>query len=204
MIVGHEMLSRGPEGPLEIPDVFFQMSAERQILTEVDLHCLQRCLTAANSLPPGLWIHVNLYPSTIIEMPPERLIELFPDERKSGRFCIEIVEHQPVAALDILADHVGKLRESGIRLAIDDVGFGASMLESLLVLEPEILKIDRRYVNGVAGRPDRERYLKRLIDVGHALGSEMVAEGIETATDLELMKEMGVKFGQGFFWGKSA
>jgi EAL domain-containing protein (putative c-di-GMP-specific phosphodiesterase class I) len=200
-IVGYEMLSRGPAGPLEIPEIFFRVSMENKVLTEVDLHCMQRCIESASTMDSELWFHVNLYPSTVAETSPEKLLGFFPKDVKNWKFCIEIVEDQQVSDMEKLASTTSKLKKAGVKLAIDDVGFGASTLESLIVLEPDILKIDRRYVSGVAGDTRRERYLLRLIKVARALGAELVAEGIETRADLELMLEVGVEYGQGYLWG---
>ncbi len=200
-VIGYEMLTRGPKGPFEIPEVLFKTSLEHGILTQVDLHCMKRCITAAKTMDPSLSFHVNLYPSTILSTPPETLLKLFPRNTDKWKFCVEIVEDEHISDMDRLREQLAKLRKAGVQLAIDDVGFGASTLESLIVLEPDILKIDRRYVSKVAGDSRRERYLLRLIKVARALGAELVAEGIETRTDLELMMEVGVEYGQGFLWG---
>ncbi len=200
-ITGYEMLTRGPTGPYEIPEVLFKVSMEHDILAEVDLHCAKRSIEAAKTMDSSLSFHVNLYPSTILATAPEKLLELFPGDTEKWKFCVEIVEDQHISDMDKLREQLTKLRKAGIQLAIDDVGFGASTLESLIVLEPDILKIDRRYVSKVAGDSRRERYLLRLIKVARALGAELVAEGIETRTDLELMMEVGVEYGQGFLWG---
>jgi len=195
------MLSRGPKGPLENPEVLFKVAMEHNILAEVDLHCMQRCITAAQELSSDLWFHVNVYPSTAKDTSPDRLLGMFPENVSEWQFCIEIVEDQLIGDMNLLAANLMRLRKSGIKVAIDDVGFGASTMESLIVLEPDILKIDRRYVSGVAGDMQRERYLLRLIKVARALGAELVAEGIENRADLELMLEVGVEYGQGFLWG---
>ncbi len=196
------MLSRGPDGPLEAPEAFFSASVAHEILCQVDLHCVARCIATARSMSPDLWFHVNFFPSTIIETPVETVLQLFPPDVKKWNFCIEIVEDQIISDMDYLCGNLWKLRKAGLKLAIDDVGFGASTLESLIVLEPDILKIDRRYVSGVAGNSPKERHLLRLIKVARALGAELVAEGVESRDDLELMLEVGVEYGQGFLWGK--
>ena len=89
-------------------------------------------------------------------------------------------------------------------VSIDDVGFGRSSLESLIILEPDIVKIDRKYVSGIADEPTKCRLLRRLVKVVNSLGAELVAEGIECREELELLVEMGVPFGQGWYWGKPA
>lgn len=203
-LVGYEILSRGPAGAFEMPDDLFRVSVEYNLLTIVDLRCLKTCLAA--SINPRFdhtaRFHVNLFPSTIIDTPIDRLMTLFPSNRKDGGFCIEISEQQFIGDPAYLRDHVNALRERGILVAIDDVGFGRSSLESLIILEPDIVKIDRKYVSGIADEPTKARLLKRLVKVVNALGSELIAEGIERRDELELLIEMGVEYGQGWYWGK--
>ena len=87
-------------------------------------------------------------------------------------------------------------------VAIDDVGFGRSCLESLILLEPDIVKIDKRCVMGISRDRTLVRQLKRILKVAESLGTEVVAEGIETNEDLEVLKQLGVAYGQGYVWGK--
>lgn len=203
-IFGHEILSRGPAGAFEMPDDLFRVSCEYNLLTIVDLRCLKTCLNA--SLDPkfdqNTRFHVNLFPSTIIDTPIDRLLTLFPPNRKPGNFCIEISEQQFIGDPAYLRDHVAALKENGILVAIDDVGFGRSSLESLIILEPDIVKIDRKYVSGIADEPAKARLLRRLVKVVNALGAELIAEGIERKDELELLLEIGIEFGQGWYWGK--
>src|SRR5690606_9490429 len=70
--VGYEMLCRGPSGPFESPLHFFRVSLEQNILTPVDLRCLQACVQGANSLD-GMRIHLNMFPSTMLATPTTRL-----------------------------------------------------------------------------------------------------------------------------------
>ena len=94
------------------------------------------------------------------------------------------------------------LKDAGIQVAIDDVGFGRSSLESLILLEPNLVKIDQKVVRGAAADPGKQRSLKRLVDVVNAMNCEVVAEGIESREDLELLRQVGVPHGQGFLWGQ--
>jgi EAL domain-containing protein (putative c-di-GMP-specific phosphodiesterase class I) len=81
------------------------------------------------------------------------------------------------------------------------VGFGRSCLESLVLLEPEWIKLDRRMVHGLAQDPGQRRALARLLALSEALGARVVAEGIETRADLAVLLDQGVERGQGFLWG---
>jgi diguanylate cyclase (GGDEF)-like protein len=205
-IVGYEILSRGPKGAFEMPDDLFRVSVEYNLLTIVDLRCIKTCL-AASSDPkflPNTVFHVNLFPSSIMDTPIERLLTLFPADREPGQYCIEISEQQFIGDPAYLREHVQALKDHGIKVAIDDVGFGRSSLESLIILEPDIVKIDRKYVSGISTDPAKARLLKRLVKVVNSLGSDLIAEGIECREELDLLVEMGVPYGQGWYWGKPA
>ncbi len=137
-----------------------------------------------------------------MDTPIERLMTLFPSNKTDGNYVIEISEQQFIGDPAYLRDHVQALKERGLLVAVDDVGFGRSSLESLIILEPDIVKIDRKYVSGISEEPAKARLLKRLVKVVNSLGAELVAEGIECREELDLLVEMGVPFGQGWLCGK--
>ncbi len=207
-IVGYEILTRGPAGPFEMPDDLFRVSAEQNLLTAVDLRCLKTCLQAIERPEfhykenKKLRFHVNLFPSTIIDTSIEHLLQLFPEGIKPDRLCVEISEQQFIGDPAYLKDDVMALRERGIQIAIDDVGFGRSSLESLIILEPDVVKIDRKYVSGISTDASKVRSLKRLVKVVKALGAELMAEGIEEKAEIPVLLDLGVHYGQGWYWGK--
>jgi EAL domain-containing protein (putative c-di-GMP-specific phosphodiesterase class I) len=203
-VVGWEFLSRGPAGSFEMPGDFLRVALERNILTLVDLNCLRSCLQAARGLPDDMLRHVNLFPSTLLDMPQERLVELFPSDRGRNRFCVEVSEQQFIGDPACLRAPVRALKDAGIRVAIDDVGYGRSSLESLILLEPDVVKIDQKVVKGAARDQVQERSLRRLVALVRAVGCELVAEGIESREDLDLLRALGVPHGQGFLWGEPA
>jgi diguanylate cyclase (GGDEF)-like protein len=200
-VSGYEMYSRGPDGAFESPADFFRVCVENNVLTTVDLLCLKLCIAATANAGNHLRFHINLFPSTILDTPIDNLLALFPTDRTGKSFCVEISEQQFVGDPGYLRDHVNALKQAGILVAIDDVGFGRSSLESLILLEPDMVKVDRKYVTGVSREPAKARLLKRVVNVAKSLGAEIVAEGIEVQDDLPILKEIGVHYGQGYYWG---
>jgi diguanylate cyclase (GGDEF)-like protein len=199
--VGYELLTRGPAGPFEMPYDFFRIAIESNMLTRVDLRCLKTCIVAAGLLEKGSRFDVNLFPSTIIDTPIERLLDFFPQDKSIGTFCVEISEQQFIGDPSYLKEHTAALQNAGILVGIDDVGFGRSSLESLILLEPDVVKVDIKYVAGISLDVQKQRLLRRLIGVVEALGAELIAEGVESREDLEMVKSMGVKYAQGYLWG---
>ncbi len=202
-IVSREMLIRGPEGPLNRPDNLFRFCQEKDILTAVDLRCLKSCALAATACSTnGTRYHVNIMPATLLQTPVEELIRVLKVSDNYGHCVLEISEQQLLGDPNVLVPRVRMLQEAGIRIAIDDVGFGNSCLESLLLLRPEVMKIDKRLIQGLAADAQMQETLNRLLKVAAVLGAEVVAEGIEDPDDYRLLLDLGVKLGQGYLFGK--
>ena len=96
------------------------------------------------------------------------------------------------------------LRSEGVLIGVDDVGFGRTSLEALLVVEPDIIKIDRHYVHGVGSDPHKAKRLQRMVAAVGRLDAEIVAEGVECREDLSVLTDLGLPFVQGFLWGRPA
>ncbi len=200
-IVSREMLVRGPEGPLECPDDLFRFCQEQDILVAVDLRCLTRCAEAARSSGDARY-HVNIMPATLLQTPAAELARVLRVNADYGHCCLEISEQQLLGDPTVLVPRVRELQAAGIRIAIDDVGFGNSCLEGLVMLQPQIMKIDKRMVRGLAADAELRRALNRLLMVAEVLGAEVVAEGIETSQDYDVLLELGVRYGQGYLFGR--
>lgn len=202
--VGYEFLSRYSAGIFEMPENFFRMCAERNVLTLVDHVCLRQAIEASMLLPPFARFHLNIFPTTLIGVPVQHLLEIFPQPLPPETFCLEISEQQIIGDPSYLLPIVNALRAAGLLIAIDDVGFGSSCLETLVVLKPDMMKIDKRCVIGINEDPERIEHLRRYAGIAQTLGCEIVAEGIETAAELSIVRDIGIEYGQGYFWGKPA
>jgi len=84
------------------------------------------------------------------------------------------------------------------------VGFGRSSLEALLVLEPDVIKIDRAFVHGASRDAGARRRLERLVRTARHLSADIVAEGLERESDRALLRELGVRYAQGYLLGRPA
>ena len=202
--IGYEFLSRYSNSTFEMPENFFRLCAERNVLTLVDHACLRASIRAAEYLPPYARFHLNIFPTTLLAIPVQHLLELFPNPIPADTFCLEISEQQIIGHPTYLVPAVQALRAAGILIAIDDVGFGSSCLESLVLLEPDILKLDKRCVIGIDDDPPRVEHLRRYVRIARTLGCQVVAEGIETAKELAVVRSLGIEYGQGYLWGKPA
>jgi diguanylate cyclase (GGDEF)-like protein/PAS domain S-box-containing protein len=121
------------------------------------------------------------------------------------RLCLEVTESAVVADLETATRSLNRLKKLGVRLAIDDFGVGYASLSQLKALPPvDILKIDRSFVAGVIGDHEDRAIVEAVVQLAASLGLETVAEGVESAEQGELLREMRCSTGQGFHFARPA
>jgi diguanylate cyclase (GGDEF)-like protein len=201
-IVGYELLSRLDYEGYTSPDVFFLFARNADLLGIVDYACMKTCLNALKDVPIARRIYINLFPSTLTEIPVERLVQEFASAGKNISFCLEINEQQILRDPFYLITSVMRLKKAGIKIALDDYGFGHSSIETLVLLEPDIVKIDKKIIIGISKDARKSNSLKRLLKIIESCKATVIAEGIENQEDLEILHNLGVNYGQGFLMGK--
>jgi diguanylate cyclase (GGDEF)-like protein len=200
--IGYELLSRLNYEGYSAPDVFLSFARNANLLEIVDYACMKTCLNTVKDIAITQRVYINMFPSTLAEIPIERLLQDFALIGKNNRFCLEINEQQILGDPAYLIPSITRLKNAGIKIALDDYGFGHSSIETLVLLEPDIVKIDRKIIHGIAEDVRKSNNLKRLLKVVESCKASVIAEGIETAQDLQVLRNLGVTYGQGFFMGK--
>ncbi len=115
---------------------------------------------------------------------------------------LEVTERVLIEVAGPILDELGRLRQLGVRLAIDDFGTGYASLAYLRELPVDIIKIDPSFVAGLGTDGTLAMLTRTIVQVGHDLGIEIVAEGIDRPEQLELLRAMGCGLGQGFLVAK--
>jgi len=200
--VGFELLSRLDYDGYSSPDEFLLFARNANLLGIVDYSCMKSCLNTLKDLLVVERIYINMYPSTLSEVPIERLLQDFAAAGKNINFCLEINEQQISGDPFNLIPSILKLKDAGIKIALDDYGFGHSSVETLVLLEPDIVKIDKKIVNGIAKDPRKFNSLKRLLKVIESCKASVIAEGIENQEDFQVLRDLGVTYGQGYLMGE--
>ncbi len=114
----------------------------------------------------------------------------------------EITEHAVVSDAKNAFNFITRLSRMGVRFAIDDFGTGYSNLMTLNSLPFHTLKVDQSFVADLAGSNEARTIVKAMIDLGHALDMSIIAEGIETSRQAEILYSLDCDLGQGFFFGR--
>jgi diguanylate cyclase (GGDEF)-like protein/PAS domain S-box-containing protein len=116
-----------------------------------------------------------------------------------SRVCLEITESVAMADPERTVGVLTRLRDIGVRLAIDDFGTGQSSLAYLRRLPVQTLKIDRSFIAGLTKDDASRSIVRATIEVGHALGLVVTAEGVEDSAQLVALQELGCDNAQGYF-----
>jgi EAL domain-containing protein (putative c-di-GMP-specific phosphodiesterase class I) len=201
-IMGFEALSRGPRGSgLEGADALFGAAAANRLLVELDRLCRKRALLSSARVPSNAKIFVNTLPATMRDpqFRGKALIDFLDKAQVApDRIVIEITEHLVIENYNIFRDTMAYFTDLGMSFAVDDVGAGYSGLESIAKLKPSYLKIDTALVRDVHVSPVNRSMVKALIALGHGIGAKVIAEGIHNEEETQVLRAMGVDFGQGY------
>jgi diguanylate cyclase (GGDEF)-like protein/PAS domain S-box-containing protein len=119
-----------------------------------------------------------------------------------GRLKLEITESVLMSDPESMVVTLDELRRRGVELSLDDFGTGYSSLSYLHRFPLDTLKIDRSFVSRMCRAPEAFRLVRSIIELGHDLGLDVVAEGVEAADEAERLRELGCDFAQGYFYSR--
>jgi diguanylate cyclase (GGDEF)-like protein len=208
-VTGVEALARWhhPERGLLSPDEFIPLAERSNLLRPMTLYLIDTALRQANAWrSKGLEISVavNLSMQNMLDLRlPNDLARLLTSWRlPAGSLELEITEST------IMADHrrattiLSRLSKMGVRLSIDDFGTGYSSLAYLQELPVDAIKIDKSFVMEMHEDAGNATIVQSTVDLGHNLGLEVVAEGVETVESYNTLARLGCDYAQGYFLSK--
>ena len=203
---GYEALIRGPsDSALHSPILLFKTAQTFDLLEPLELLCRELSINAfASSGVEGL-LFLNVNPMLLLTSDhpsgiTKRLIQQAGLEPE--RIVIELSEQFQVEDTELFIEAVKHYREFGFNIAIDDLGSGFSGLKLWSELQPDIVKIDRYFIDQLHRDPIKKAFVKNIIELAKSTGSRVVAEGIETSEELLTCKELGADLGQGYLLGR--
>ena len=195
--VGYEALTRFEDGTP--PDV--QLSEARRAGLHLDLEeaMMAAALERAGDLPDSTLVFVNASPALIME----RGAALQQFEAPAGRLVFEVTEHERVDDYRELPAALDALRPD-LKVCVDDCGAGYASLRHVLALEPDFVKLDAEWVRGLELDFARQALVSGLAAFAETTQVELIAEGIETDVELDVLRRLGIRLGQGYLLGRPA
>ncbi|MGA8208599.1 MAG: EAL domain-containing protein [Nocardioidaceae bacterium] len=197
---GYEALARFPQvdGRSWGPDRWFTEAEGIGLGIELETSAVAAALRLLGRLPRRTTLSVNVSARSLCAS--DDVVKLLPVD--ASRVVVELTEHSQVDDYDLLLHTLERVRASGARIAVDDAGSGYAGLEHILRLQPEVLKLDRTLVQGVAVHPGRQAMCVAMVGFTERMRSSLVAEGVETRADLDTLAGLGVPLAQGYFLGR--
>ena len=202
-----EALARGPRGTsVERPEVLFEYARRKGVESDIDLICITEAFEAYTRLPTRPLLSINVHGATLAS------VDHFSDRVLSAakaygiapdRLMFEVLEYRAPWAIETFLSTLDLLRDAGVRIAVDDLGVGASNYQMIVDCHPDVLKIDRHVVHGSGGDRWRHAVLESIATLGRACGATPIAEGGETAADLEALLDVGIDTVQGWLYARS-
>lgn len=201
-----EALSRGPSGThFENAAVLFDYVRLRGEEVRMDRHCATAALERAAKLTDRSITSINVHATTLVRDAefPEFFIHA---AREAGiaanTLILEIVEKAEASNYERLRLSLRRLRDAGVRIALDDLGLGNCNHQLFLEVRPDFVKIDRYFVSNCDVDRDRRSLIRSMAQLARDFNAVVIAEGIETAGELATVRALGIDLVQGFLFGR--
>lgn len=176
-------------------DEWFEEAVSLGMSTEIDLATLDTAIQTVNHHQySDSLVSLNVLPETMLD---DRFFETMLSLGHE-QVVVEVTEHARIANYADIQLVLSELRAEGVKLAIDDAGAGFASLRHILDLMPDLIKLDISLTRNIDTDHARCALATGLISFAREIGAGIVAEGIETAAELETLRELGVQYGQGF------
>lgn len=197
-LLGVEALARFLPEPRRTPDVWFADATSVGLGVELELAAVRAALSELPSLPAASYLSINLSAEAVLDPATMQLLTSAAPER----LVVELTEHAAVEDYPVLVRALDKIRGAGVRLAVDDAGAGFASLRHILRLRPDIIKFDLELTRGIDGDPARRALAYALGMFAAEMSAVVVAEGVETAGELAVLRDIGADAAQGFYLGR--
>jgi EAL domain-containing protein (putative c-di-GMP-specific phosphodiesterase class I)/CheY-like chemotaxis protein len=199
----YEALARGPAGTnVHAADTLFAYVRRKHEEVRVDRVCVAGALAAAAPLDRSAKLAINVHASTLTRDP--HFAEYVAEHAgRAGialdRLIFEIVEYAPQTG-PAFTMAIEKLRARGCAIALDDIGLGHSNYRMILDTRPDYYKLDRFLVKGLTTSPYQLEIVRSVVSLANAVGATVIAEGVETEEDAQVLRAAGITLFQGFLF----
>ncbi len=204
-VLGWEGLSRGPRGSdLELPIVLFGRAARHTLVEELERACRRQAFADWLIFGSPGRLFLNTVPATVRDtsFAGRGVFDYLGQKLAPSSVTLEITERHVIENLNLYREAMHSFTDLGFTFAIDDVGAGHSGLETVAMLKPAYLKIDIGLVRDVHQKKVSQQVLKAIVDMSDGLGATVIAEGVQTKDELDALRDLGVPWGQGYYFAR--
>lgn len=198
---GYEALARFPETANVRPRDWFDAAARLGFAGALEAQLIEAALVARPLLTRDRFIAVNVSPAALLSAEVRAVLAAEPS---LDRLVVEVVDQPDGADQGAVIAVLAELRRRGAMVAVDDAGPGARSLDRVAALRPNFVKVDGSVIAGIAEDAQRATAIRALGEFAAGLDAWIVAEGIETPAQLDVLVRLGVPLGQGYALARPA
>lgn len=206
-VFGYEALMRGPAGsPLRAPEELLRLAKREGRMVELEQRACCGAIAAFGTLGLPGRLFLNASAPAIEELARDGgailLQAATAADVVASRIVLELTEHERVENIAALQRAMEVLGAHGVAFAIDDFGDGRSSLRLWVQLRPQLVKLDRFFVQGLQGDARKVEVIRAVVRLADVLGTPLVAEGIEDVGELAVLRDLGCQYAQGYCIGR--
>ncbi len=205
-VIGYEALNRGPKGEFENPDYLFRLAYENNAVWALDRLCRIQAFRGIKNLKDSENIFINVEPGTF-EDPQFFTRETLSEMEKAGvkpqQVVLELTERKAIEDFENFKIILKTFKESGFKVAIDDLGAGYSGLQMLSELLPDyidFIKLDMSLIRDIDQHDFKQQIISFMLKLTKDISTNIIVEGIETMDELRTVNQLGIQFAQGFLF----
>lgn len=199
-VVGAEALTRFVSEGGDRANVWFDGAVVAGLDLSLEIAALESAVRSMQQLPRHLYVVLNLSPTTCQD---SRLPKLLKQANRDARkIVLELTRNFTSTELDPLVAALEPLRQSGLRLTVNNAGPDAASMRHIRRLRPDFIKLDRSLIVGIERDSGLQALVADMVEFGRLTGTRLIAVGIETADELATVTRLGMTAGQGYFLGR--
>lgn len=182
------------------PDKIFEQADELGLGVQLGVATVTRAIADSKLFPKSMMINLNATPTLILS---GALNEIFFGVQELSRYVLEITEHVIVDDYQQIVQAIAPLRKRGMRLAVDDAGAGYASFRHILLLKPDIIKLDTSLIRDIDKSDEKQALTTALVAFSKRGNHLLIAEGVETQEELEILRSLNVDLVQGYLFSKA-
>lgn len=201
-VLGFEFLSRGTLADYQNPEILFNLAYKHDLVLPLDRRCRENAFKAGRIFQQNTLLFINSEIESIFDIQfnmKNTMLQIEKNNLASDRIIFELTEKAAIKDLSAFRQAIKTLKTMGFKIAIDDIGHAYSGLKKIVELEPDFIKIDMSLIRNIHKNVIKKSLIKSVADFAQDAKINVIAEGVETRDELEVIKDIGIENVQGFY-----
>ncbi len=184
---------------MENPEILFNIASEGNIVWDLERLCREKALSIFPKFKKGQYMFLNNEPEVIYD-PRFQAMEILKKLKVHPKnIVLEITERTAIKNFPAFRAALSYFKSKGFKISVDDAGAGYASLKSIAMLNPDFIKFDINLIRNIDNNLIKQNIILSLIDIARRIKATVIAEGVETKSEFETIKKLGVQYAQGYY-----